>query len=145
MSDKEVPAVKSQRFQHFHSARPPEPVTSQYPGGAAHLVPPFFLIIVSDKHTASSSHRQSDKYPITSSERSVTSGWPGLWLGIVGCIAWRCPPQPRNKWGWGWGVDSWFYSSPCSSWLMNGQIRVKGRFIPASPPEATNMWRCIKV
>lgn len=28
-------------------------------------VPPFFLIIVSDKHTASSSRRQSDKYPIT--------------------------------------------------------------------------------
>lgn len=94
----------TQRFQRFHSARPPEPATCRRPGGAAHLAPPFFLIIVSDKHTASSSHRQSDKYPITSSEMSVTSGWPGVWLGIMGCIAWRCPPQPRNNWGGGVGL-----------------------------------------
>lgn len=40
-------------------------------------VPPFFLIIVSDKHTASSSRRQSDKYPITSQEMAVTSGCQG--------------------------------------------------------------------
>lgn len=97
-------SVWTQRFQRFHSARPPEPATCRRPGGAAHLAPPFFLIIVSDKHTASSSHRQSDKYPITSSEMSVTSGWPGVWLGIMGCIAWRCPPQPRNNWGGGVGL-----------------------------------------
>lgn len=76
--------------------------------------------------------------------------WPTeVWLGSVGYIAARWPSQPRH-WCWGVGreLGSQFNSSPCSVWLMNGQVRAKGRFMWASrshkheceDASASNQW-----
>lgn len=115
---------------HRHSARTPEPVA--LPASLEELRTPS-SIIASDKHTASSSHGKSDKYPITRQEmldarRSgpASSSRSIQLIGLLGQVSAQKPhsfqPLKRRKQEMHQRFDQWIPVLPLRSSFVSEEM-----------------------